>query len=108
MVWVLTIGVLEVNPELDSIRAQRGRARSALFSRVLSIISTIILVSDICPHPPALTSTPLIKRAQCGVYHMRYEVICSFEDKTQRQKTLLRNRVAHPLGPTGLNDYLLI
>ena len=33
-VWVLTIGVLEVNPELDSIRAQRGRARSALFSRV--------------------------------------------------------------------------
>ena len=29
-VWVLTIGVLEVNPELDSIRAQRGRARSAL------------------------------------------------------------------------------
>ena len=34
MVWVLTIGVLEVNPERDSIRAQRGRARSALFSRV--------------------------------------------------------------------------
>ena len=33
-VWVLTIGVLEVNPEWDSIRAQRGRARSALFSRV--------------------------------------------------------------------------
>ena len=33
-VWVLTIRVLEVNPELDSIRAQRGRARSALFSRV--------------------------------------------------------------------------
>ena len=33
-VWVLTIGVLEVNPELDSIRAQRGRARSELFSRV--------------------------------------------------------------------------
>ena len=33
-VWVLTIAVLEVNPELDSIRAQRGRARSALFSRV--------------------------------------------------------------------------
>ena len=33
-VWVLTIGVLEVNPELDSIRAQRGRARSALLSRV--------------------------------------------------------------------------
>ena len=33
-VWVLTIGVLEVNPERDSIRAQRGRARSALFSRV--------------------------------------------------------------------------
>ena len=32
--WDLTIGVLEVNPELDSIRAQRGRARSALFSRV--------------------------------------------------------------------------
>ena len=33
-VWVLTIGVLEVNPEVESIRAQRGRARSALFSRV--------------------------------------------------------------------------
>ena len=33
-VWVLTIRVLEVNPEVDSIRAQRGRARSALFSRV--------------------------------------------------------------------------
>ena len=33
-VWVLTIGVLEVNPEWDSIRAQRGRARSALFYRV--------------------------------------------------------------------------
>ena len=33
-VWVLTIGVLEDNPERDSIRAQRGRARSALFSRV--------------------------------------------------------------------------
>ena len=32
--WVLTIGVLEVNPEVESIRAQRGRARSALFSRV--------------------------------------------------------------------------
>ena len=31
-VWVLTIGVLEVNHEGDSIRAQRGRARSALFS----------------------------------------------------------------------------
>ena len=24
-VWVLTLGVLEVNPEVDSIRAQRGR-----------------------------------------------------------------------------------
>ena len=34
-VWVLTIGVLEVNPEVDSIRAQRGRARSALFYRVI-------------------------------------------------------------------------
>ena len=34
-VWVLTIGVLEVNPELDSICGQRVRARSALFSRVL-------------------------------------------------------------------------
>ena len=33
-VWVLTIGVLEVIPERDSIRAQRGRARSALFCRV--------------------------------------------------------------------------
>ena len=32
-VWVLTIGVLEVNPEGDAIRAQRGRAGSALFSR---------------------------------------------------------------------------
>ena len=30
-VWVLTIGVLEVKPELESIRAQRG---CALFSRV--------------------------------------------------------------------------
>ena len=36
-VWVLTIGVLEVNPEWDSIRAQRGRARSALFYRVFVI-----------------------------------------------------------------------
>ena len=34
-VWVLTIGVLEVNHEGDSIRAQRERARSALFSRVI-------------------------------------------------------------------------
>ena len=33
-VWVLTIRVLEVNHEVDSIRAQRGRARSALCSRV--------------------------------------------------------------------------
>ena len=32
-VWVLTIGVLEVNPELDSVRAQRGRARSKLLSQ---------------------------------------------------------------------------
>ena len=32
-VWVLTIRVLEVNPERDSIRAQCGRARSVLFSR---------------------------------------------------------------------------
>ena len=34
-VWVLTIRVLEVNPEVESIRARadaRGRARSALFS----------------------------------------------------------------------------
>ena len=29
-----TIEVLEVNPEQDSIRAQRGRALSSLFSRV--------------------------------------------------------------------------
>ena len=36
-VWVLTIGVLEGNPEGDSIRAQRERARSALFSQVVSI-----------------------------------------------------------------------
>ena len=36
-VWVLTIGVLEVNPELDSIRAQIGRARSALLRRVYII-----------------------------------------------------------------------
>ena len=33
-VWVLAIGVLEVNPELDSIRAQRGRAQRAFFSQV--------------------------------------------------------------------------
>ena len=32
--WVLTIGVLEVYPHWHTIRAQRGRARSALFSRV--------------------------------------------------------------------------
>ena len=31
----LPIGVLKGNPEGDAIRAQRGRARSALFSRVL-------------------------------------------------------------------------
>ena len=37
--WVLTIGVLKVNPELDSVRAQRGRARSTLFSRVNTILS---------------------------------------------------------------------
>ena len=36
-VWVLTIGVLEVNPELYSIRAQQRRARSAIFSRVVLI-----------------------------------------------------------------------
>ena len=35
-VWFLTIGVPEVNPEGDAIRAQRRRARSALFSRVMS------------------------------------------------------------------------
>ena len=33
----MTIGVLEVNPEVESISAQRGRARSALFYRVLFI-----------------------------------------------------------------------
>ena len=38
-VWVLTIGVLEGNPEGDSIRAQRERARSALFSRVRLIFN---------------------------------------------------------------------
>ena len=49
--WVLTIGVLEVNPELDSIRAQRGRARSALFSRVL-----ITFPLQVAWLPPRLTS----------------------------------------------------
>ena len=34
-VWILSIGVLEVNPERDSILAQRGHAQSALFSRVV-------------------------------------------------------------------------
>ena len=33
--WVLTIGLLVVNPEVDSNRAQRGRAQSALFGRVV-------------------------------------------------------------------------
>ena len=33
-VWVLTIEVLEVNGQLDTIRAQCRRARSALFCRV--------------------------------------------------------------------------
>ena len=42
--WVLTIGVLEVNPQWDSIRAQRGRARSALFSRVLIIVNLLLLL----------------------------------------------------------------
>ena len=46
-VWALTIGVLEVNPEGDSIRAQRGRARSALFSRVNFIIF-IFVICEIC------------------------------------------------------------
>ena len=36
-VWVLTSGVLVVIPELDPLRAQRGRARSALFNRVFFI-----------------------------------------------------------------------
>ena len=42
--WVLTIEVLEVNPERDSIRAQRGRARSELFSRVFvnQVIASIM------------------------------------------------------------------
>ena len=40
-VWVQTIGVLEVNPEGDSIRAQSGRARSALLSRVIIKINEI-------------------------------------------------------------------
>ena len=31
----MTIVVLEVNPELDSIRAQRGHERGAFFSRVM-------------------------------------------------------------------------
>ena len=31
----MCIGILEVNRERDSIRAQRGRARSALFGRVV-------------------------------------------------------------------------
>ena len=34
-VWVLTIGVLEVYPHWHSIRAQRERAQSALFSQVV-------------------------------------------------------------------------
>ena len=34
-VWVLTSGVLVVILELDPLHAQRGRARSALFNRVL-------------------------------------------------------------------------
>ena len=44
-VWVLIIGVLEDNPERDSIRARRGRAQSALFSRVL-IIGRLKLICD--------------------------------------------------------------
>ena len=43
-VWVLTIGVLEVNPERDSIRAQRERARSVLFSQVVSICHYYMLL----------------------------------------------------------------
>ena len=45
-VWVLTIGVLEVNPELDSVRAQRGRARSALFSRVKLLLENKLFMGD--------------------------------------------------------------
>ena len=37
-VWVLIIGVLEVNPELEYIHAQRGRTQKALFGRVFKII----------------------------------------------------------------------
>ena len=46
-VWVLTIGVLEVYPHWHTIRAQSGRARSALFSRV-SIITYLYGGSSTC------------------------------------------------------------
>ena len=38
--WVLTVGVLEVNLEMDSIRAQGGRARSALLVELKFRIKT--------------------------------------------------------------------
>ena len=41
-VWVLTLGVLEVNPEVDSIRAQRGRAQSANTRAKCSFQSSVL------------------------------------------------------------------
>ena len=38
------IGVLEFNPELDSIRVLRERARSALFSRVLLLLGPQVIL----------------------------------------------------------------
>ena len=40
VVWVLTFGLLEVNPKLDSIHAQRGRA---LFRRVKNTVKFILV-----------------------------------------------------------------
>ena len=48
--------VLEVNPERDSIRVQRGRARSALFSRVL-FNTKMISLAEIIENEITLKST---------------------------------------------------
>ena len=59
-VRVRTIGVLEVNAEVDSIRAQRGRARSALFSRVYIIYRTVpnCQASEVAPEPDEKCGAP--------------------------------------------------
>ena len=66
-VWVLTIGVLEVNPEVESIRAQRGRARSALFHRVLVKSRGSPFRCDYLESPPKKSPEAITLLAGCKI-----------------------------------------